>query len=68
MRVTLLHPREYQDAGVIRALLPGEHDVPAVVAHALIASGVAVMAMAAPERAAVLAAPEVKTRRRKVAA
>lgn len=68
MRVTLLHPREYQDAGVIRALLPGEHDLPAVVALGLIASGVAVMAMAPPERAVLLAAPEIKTRRRKVAA
>jgi hypothetical protein len=68
MRVTLLHPREFQDAGVIRALWPGEHDLPSVVAHALIASGEAVMAMAPPERAALSAAPEIKTRRRRVAA
>lgn len=51
MLVALQHPCEFQDAGVLRALLPGEYDLPDVVAHALVASGAAVRVMAAPERA-----------------
>lgn len=68
MLVTLLHPREFQDAGVIRALLPGEYDLPSVVAHALIAAGVAVLAgePAARSVAAVLP-PETGKRRRRAA-
>ncbi len=65
MRVTLQHPREFQDAGVIRTLLPGEHDLPDVVACALIASGAAIRVMVAPERA--VAGPREWKKSRRVA-
>lgn len=43
MRVRILRPAWVQDAGVDRALAVGEsHDFPAVVAHSLIAEGMAI--------------------------
>lgn len=63
MIVTLLYPREYQDAGALRTLMPGEYDLPEIVACALMASGVAVRVMAAPERA-VVGPRETKPRRK----